>query len=97
MHDYSHQVRPLNRTVAPVWEREASDYPDLIKVPMEDGKVISYRREIEFPHPSFVKAIGNVMNMVTGYEKPADAGTPTGLQRKDCVVSIPQKRRIENG
>lgn len=57
MHDYSHQVRPLNRTVAPVWEREASDYPDLIKVPMEDGKVISYRREIQQPHPQCMAAV----------------------------------------
>lgn len=61
----SEQIKPLNHSVAAIWEHESSDYPDLIKVPMEDGNVVSFRREIEYPHPSFVKAIGNIR---TGYK-----------------------------
>ena len=58
-------IKPLNNSVAPIWEHDTSDYPDVIKVPMEDSHVITYRRVIEQPHPSFVKAIGNIR---TGYK-----------------------------
>lgn len=59
------QIKPLNHSVAAIWEHDSSDYPDLIKVPMEDGRIVSFRREMEMPHPSFVKAIGNIR---TGYK-----------------------------
>ena len=61
------QIKPLNHIVAPIWEHDSSDYPDVIKVPMEDSKVITYRREIEQPNPSFLKAMDNLDNFVCGY------------------------------
>ena len=51
------QIRPLNHTVAAIWEHDSSDYPDLIKVPMEDGQVVTYRQEIKQPHPQCMKAL----------------------------------------
>lgn len=51
------QIKPLNHSVAAIWEHESSDYPDLIKVPMEDSKVITYRREVEQPHPQCLKTL----------------------------------------
>lgn len=51
------QIKPLNHTVAPIWDYATSDYPDLIKVPMEDGQVISYRRDVQQPPPQFQKAM----------------------------------------
>jgi hypothetical protein len=51
------QVKPLVTGGAPIWEHESSDYPDLLKVPMEDGHVVTYRREITQPEPRVLKAI----------------------------------------
>lgn len=51
------QIKPLNPQVAGIWENAWSDYPDTIKIPMEDGHVVTYRREIEQPHPQCIKAI----------------------------------------
>lgn len=48
------QIKPAKQAMAPIWEREGSDYPDLIKVPMEDGNVITYRRDITQPGPVFL-------------------------------------------
>ena len=66
------QIKPLNPQVAGVWEHARSDYPDLIKIPMKDGKVITYRREIEQPHPAVKKCIDliKIMNECTygGYK-----------------------------
>ena len=50
------QIKPLPQS-APIWEYETSDYPDLLKVPMENGHVITYRREIEQPEPRVMKCI----------------------------------------
>ena len=46
------RVLPLPK-VTGVWEHDSSKYPDLIKVPMSDGKVIRYHIDIEMPHPCF--------------------------------------------
>ena len=54
------KIKPLNHSVAAIWEHETSCYPDMIKVPMEDGRVISFRREVELPNPVIPKAIGNI-------------------------------------
>ena len=50
------QIKPLG-TGAPIWEYDSSDYPDLLKMPMEDGHVVTYRREVEQPHPQCMKAV----------------------------------------
>ena len=48
------------------WERRSDQLPYLM-VPMSDGTVIRYNAEI--PQPAFQKAIQNVRNMKTGYER----------------------------
>lgn len=50
------QIKPLG-TGAPIWEYESSEYPDLMRMPMEDGTVKNYRLEVEQPHPQCMKAI----------------------------------------
>ena len=50
------QIRPLSNCVAPIWRRDSSDYPDEIKVPMEDGSVETYIRLVQQPHPLCLKA-----------------------------------------
>lgn len=66
------QVKPINPTVACAWDNAWSDYPDVVKIPMEDGHVITYRREIEQPDPRVMKSIDliRVMNRCTygGYK-----------------------------
>lgn len=56
------QIKPLG-SGAPIWEYESSDYPDLLKMPMEDGHVVTYRREIEQPEPRVMKSIELIANM----------------------------------
>ena len=56
------QIRPLGN-VAPIWDYDTSDYPDRIKVPMQDGHVVSYVREIEQPHPKCLKTIDMIRIM----------------------------------
>ena len=48
------------------WERRSDQLPYLM-VPMSDGSVVRYNAEI--PQPAFQKAIQNVRNMKTGYER----------------------------
>ena len=61
------RVRPI-LDLGPIWEREVSRYPDVIRVPMRNGTVIRYRIESEMPHPSFMAALTNISNMVVGYQ-----------------------------
>ena len=48
------------------WERRSDPLPYLM-VPMSDGSVVRYNAEI--PQPAFQKAIQNIRNMETGYER----------------------------
>ena len=67
------QVRPLNNVVAPIWLYDSSDYPDEIKVPMEDGSVETYVRRIQQPHPNCLKAAEicrNFSNSLADYYSP---------------------------
>ena len=48
------------------WERRSDPLPYLM-VPMSDGSVVRYNAEIQ--QPAFQKAIQNVRNMKTGYER----------------------------
>lgn len=54
---------PLNSAIATVYEREMSEYPDRIRVAMDDGSVIDYRIEIKQPHPACEKAIDSIRRM----------------------------------
>ncbi|MBQ1792977.1 MAG: hypothetical protein II008_22605 [Oscillospiraceae bacterium] len=64
------QIKPLNSGIACIWDHDFSDYPDRLKIPMHDGQIITYHREIEQPHPSLVKAQKNIRKMkaVIGYQ-----------------------------
>lgn len=59
----SEQIKPLSHSAAPIWDYESSDYPDRIKLPMEDGHVITYIREIEQPHPQCLASIDLIKSM----------------------------------
>lgn len=52
------RIRPL-ADVNACWEYESSDYPDLIRVTMENGHVVTYRRDIQ--QPGFM----NVMELLS--------------------------------
>ena len=51
------RIKPLNPRIAFSHDFAWSDYPDTIRIPMEDGHVITYRREIEQPDPRVMKSI----------------------------------------
>lgn len=48
------------------WERRCEPLPYLL-VPMSDGSIIRYNPET--PQPAFQKAMENIRNMKTGYER----------------------------
>ena len=66
------RIMPLPK-VTGFWQTEYSDYPDVIRVPMSDGRVITYRREMEQPEPRVMKSLDliRMMNENTygGYKK----------------------------
>ena len=57
------QIKPLNQSIAAVWEYDFSDYPDLLRIPMEDGQVVSYRKEIRQPEPRVMKCVDLIRMM----------------------------------
>ena len=56
------RVMPLPK-VTGVWEHDSSKYPDRIRVPMSDGKVVTYSISVEMPHPCFEAAMKNLGKM----------------------------------
>ena len=56
------KIKPL-ADVLPVYERDLSTYPDVIRVAMDDGKVVNYRIDIQQPHPAFVSAMDTLAKM----------------------------------
>ena len=56
------RVLPLPK-VTGIWEHDVSRYPDRIRVPMSDGKVVTYHIDVEMPHPCFEAAIKNIERM----------------------------------
>ena len=67
------RVMPLPK-VHGTWIHDSSKYPDVVRIPMSDGKVIRYRIDIEQPHPQLLEAIENIRNM----KRAGDAATSTG-------------------
>lgn len=49
------------------WCHRCSEIPDWLEVPMSDGRIVEYYPKVE--PPAFRKAIENVRNMETGYER----------------------------
>ena len=84
------KVLPLPK-VKGVWKNDLSKYPDLIRVAMSDGRVITYRIDIEQPAPVLREKLDRFREMCIGYEKPADAATSNRPQRKNLHLSISQK------
>lgn len=68
------RVLPLPK-VTGVWQHDCSKYPDVIRVPMADGRVINYYPQITQPAPVLRKSLDSFSEICVGYEKPADAGT----------------------
>ena len=60
------QIKPLAPGGAPIWEYDTSDYPDVLKVPMEDGHVITYRREVNQPEPRVLKCV-DLIRIMNGH------------------------------
>ena len=56
----SGKVNPIAK-VTPIWEENSSsDYPETIRVPMEDGHVVTY--QLNYPHPAFTRAMEQIKN-----------------------------------
>lgn len=56
------RVLPLPK-VTGLYEHDYSKYPERIRVPMSDGRVITYNIENDLPHPSFIAAMNNIERM----------------------------------
>lgn len=56
------RVLPLPN-VTGVWDYDASRYPDRVRIPMADGKVVTYRIETEMPHPQVMKTLELIRRM----------------------------------
>ena len=61
------RVMPLPK-VTGIWEHDCSRYPDLIRIPMSDGKVITYHIDVDLPHPCCI-AINEGLERMEGYAK----------------------------
>ena len=60
------RVAPLV-PVRAIWDKDSiSKYPETIKIPMEDGHVISYRLDVEQPHPAFLETLKIIDSMKEG-------------------------------
>ena len=59
-------AKPLVAVTA-IWEKDSkSDYPETIRIPMDDGHVVSYKLDVEQPHPCFLNAMELLKKMPTG-------------------------------
>ena len=56
------RVLPLPK-VTGVWDHDVSKYPDRVRIPMSDGKVVTYHIDVEQPHPCFEAAMKNIERM----------------------------------
>ena len=60
------RTRPLI-PVRAIWEKDSiSEYPETVRIPMEDGHVVNYRLDVEQPHPAFLKSMDLVKSMKEG-------------------------------
>lgn len=84
------RVRPL-ADVTCIWDCDASHYPDRVRMTMADGKVVTYRIDIDMPHPQVMKTIDLIRQMrknVNGYpgkhtKSDRGNGDPNGHREKD--------------
>lgn len=69
------RVLPDQTKIAAVWDNDDGRYPSTIRVPMSDGKLVTYRLDIQQPHPAFLTAMEQAQKMrrtVLGYCKTDD-------------------------
>ena len=71
------RVMPLPK-VTGVYDHDMSRYPDRIRIPMSDWKVVTYHIDVEMPHPIFEAAMKNLSNM----KRAGAGGTATDSREK---------------
>lgn len=55
--------------VSPIFEHEASDYPDAVRVSFPNGRTIVYTRQVQQPEPMLVESIRIIRKWKTeGYQ-----------------------------
>ena len=55
--------------VSPIFEHEASDYPDAVRVSFPNGRTIVYTRQVQQPEPMLVESIRIIRKWKTeGYK-----------------------------
>lgn len=60
MADRSRPLVPLRA----IWDKGSiSKYPETLRVPMDDGKVVNYVIDIQQPHPCFENAINFIKSL----------------------------------
>ena len=71
MADRSRPLVPLRA----IWDKDSiSKYPETLRVPMDDGKVVNYVIDVKQPHPCFEQAINFIKSLPL---------TQRGRQEKD--------------
>ena len=64
------KVKPL-ADVTSIYDREDSEYPETLRVPMSNGMVVDYVLKIEQPHPAFREVMHLLDRMPAyGYKAP---------------------------
>ena len=91
------RVLPLPK-VTGVWRHDSSRYPDVIRVPMSDGRVVKYVIDVEMPHPCLTAALRNVRNMVGYvYGKTGDScNCPPAGKKNNSKCIVAQKESVNN-
>ena len=83
-------AKPLVAVTA-IWEKDSkSDYPETVRIPMDDGRVITYRLDVEQPHPCFLNAIEILNGWPKGsykYRGRKKAGACDGRLRKGKAMA----------
>ena len=78
----SERSRPLV-PLRSIWDKDSlSKYPDVLKIPMDDGKVISYRIDVEQPHPAFLFVMDKLSQLPEGSYTQKKTGTCDGRHRR---------------
>ena len=62
------RVLPLPK-VNGVWKHDCSRYPDEIRIPMSDGRIVKYVMDVQMPRPCFEAAMKNISNMKKSREE----------------------------
>jgi hypothetical protein len=57
------RVLPDQTKIAAVWDNDDGRYPSTIRVPMSDGKLVTYKLDIQQPHPAFLTAMEQAQKM----------------------------------